>query len=125
MKEMNALEIQLRSWEPRHPSAALKQRIFGSRTRTRRPGFAVAFGWLAPAAACAFLAVSIVNQEHGISTGASRRDPMVAMIGSNQMLVAGFSNGPAKAGSNFSTSGFEWTNRSDSTSSIGSFLPAR
>ena len=123
MKEMNSLEIQLRSWELRRPSAALSQRLF--RPRSRRTNVAVAFGWLAPAAACVFLALSIFTQERGIPGSAARRDPMVAMIKSNQSLVGAFSGGLAKAGSNFSTVGFEWTNRSDSTSSISSFLPAK
>jgi hypothetical protein len=86
---------------------------------------AVAFRWLAPAAACALLAITVLHQEIGISTGASHHDPMVALIGSNQNAAAGLSAGLARASSNVLAVGFGWTNRSDSTSSVGSFLPAR
>jgi hypothetical protein len=115
--------MQLRSWELRRPSAALKARLF--HRQDRRPNFAVAVRWLAPAAACVFLAVTALHQESGIATGASRHDPMMAMIRSNQSPALGISNGLTQSASNDLPVGFGWTNRSDSTSSIGSFLPAR
>jgi len=123
MKEMNLLEMQLRSWELRPPSAALKRHIF--QTRTRCPGVVVALRWLAPAAACALLAITVVRQESGIATSPSRHQPMVAMIQSNQSLAADLSNGPTRAGNDFSAVGFEWTNRSDCTSNTRSLSPAR
>jgi hypothetical protein len=121
---MNSLEMQLRSWELRRPSATLERRLFHARSR-RRPGVVLAFRWLAPAAACAFLALTVLNQQSGISAGPSHHDPMVAMIRSNLSTVASASNDLTRAGSDFPGAGFEWTNRSDSTSSVGSFLPTR
>jgi hypothetical protein len=127
MKEMSSFEIQLHSWELRRPSATLKHRIFGqpSRQPSSRPDLLLAFRWLAPAAACALLATTVLNHQSGISTAAPRPDPMVAMIRSNQSAAAEFSNNVARTGRTLAASGFGWTNRSDSTSSIGSFLPVR
>src|SRR4030095_13291795 len=36
MKEMNDLEMQLRSWAPRRPSAKVKERIFADQTTEGR-----------------------------------------------------------------------------------------
>lgn len=115
--------MQLRSWELRPPSAALERRIFNKRAPRSPAG--VALRWLVPAAACAFLLLAVFNQESGLSTGGAPGEPMVAMIRSNLSPVASFSNNPARTTGSFTTAGFEWTNRSDSTSSIGSFLPAK
>ena len=80
--------------------------------------------WLAaPAAACALLALAVFHPENGIPAGATGR-PMVAMIASNQTPADGFSNASLVARSNFAV-GFQWTNRSDATSSLPTFLPAR
>jgi hypothetical protein len=123
MKETNSVEMQLRSWELRAPSAGLKRRIF--RSRNPQPVAGLAFRWLAPAAACLLLAVTFSHQEGGLSTRTARQEPILAMIRSNQTPVADFATNPARAGSNLATVGFEWTNRSDSTSSVHSFLPAQ
>ena len=48
MSEMNWLETQLKSWEPRRPSAKIERRLFPA--PGRRAGLSRAFGWLAPAA---------------------------------------------------------------------------
>jgi hypothetical protein len=124
MNEMNSLEMQLRSWELRPPSAALKHRIFP--IEPRRPGIALAFRWLAPAAACALLALTVIHQDSSsLSTARSTSSPIMAMIRSNQSPIASFSNSPSRAAASFTAAGFEWTNRSESTSSISSFLPAK
>lgn len=120
---MNSLETQLRLWKPRGPSAALKRRLFGR--SAPRSGMVAAFSWLAPVAACALLALTVIIQGNGLGSRESRSEPMMAMLGSNQTLVAGYSNGLAFTGSNSSAAAFESTNRSVSTSSSGSFLPLR
>jgi hypothetical protein len=68
-KEMNLLESQLRSWRLRRPSPRLSQRLFLS-SGAADAGLSVR--WLAPAMACLFLALTIVNQEPGLAAGASR-----------------------------------------------------
>lgn len=120
MKETTSLEIQLRSWKPRQPSAGLKIRLF-------RPSFhlGTTLRWLAPVAGCALLAAAALTQQPAIPGNRIQRNPMVAVILSNQSPVAPLSNCFQVAASNVSLGSFEWTNRSGSTSSMGSFSPNR
>jgi hypothetical protein len=116
MKEMNWLENQLNSWEPRRPSARIKQRLFP----TPPPGLkvAMAFNWLAPATVCMLLALAVFKQENYISAASPRRDPAVAMMLSNQSSVAYLTGGLSQIEHNILPATFELTNRSDSTSTI-------
>jgi hypothetical protein len=115
MKETNLLETQLRSLQPRHPSARLKRKIFS--TRLRMPGRAWFLGPLAPVTACALLTFLAFHMENSVSIS---REP-TATIASNQM-VAAYVNGFFRGENSPRNVTFEWTNRSFSNSSIG-FTP--
>jgi len=87
MNEMDVLEAQLRSWKPRRPSATLERRLFKS-TRPETGMFSLA-GWLAPAAACLILAISLLNPHSaGDLSDRTRPGGLVAMIASNQSYAA-------------------------------------
>src|SRR5207244_9812256 len=60
MKEMN-LEKQLRSWQPRRPSAGIKLRLFPDQRRRRK--FIWAIGWFAPTVACGLVALAVLRQD--------------------------------------------------------------
>src|SRR5437899_7603521 len=80
--EMNDLEMQLRSWAPRRPSAKLKQRIFSAAksaefapvhpiilladytSRIAQALKPTSFRWLAPAMAGLFLTCMLLNQRN-------------------------------------------------------------
>jgi hypothetical protein len=85
----------------------------------------IALRWLAPAAACAFLAFTMINQETGLSAGGRHIQPISCLVASNQTAAAGSSTNISRTSGAVSNVLFDWTNRSESTSSIGSFLPAR
>jgi len=76
-------------------------------------------GSLAPAAACLVLTLSIFSP--GNSGNSLRRDPMVAMILSNQNYAAYAADNFREAQNNLSTVTFEWTNRNVSRSSMSPF----
>jgi hypothetical protein len=113
MKEMNLPETQLRLWRPRRPSAELKQRIFTARVASL-PQIARVLGWLTPATACVLLAFLVLNSENTASISASRQEPILATIMSNQSYAAYLAD--HRMGQNdLSTVTFDWTNRSSST----------
>jgi hypothetical protein len=116
MKEMNWLENQLNSWEPRRPSARIKRRLFP--TPSTRLEVAMAFNWLAPATVCLLLALAVFKQENNISAASPRHDPAVAMMLSNQSSVAWLAGGSKQIEHNILPATFESTNRSGSTSTI-------
>ena len=123
MKEMNLLETQLRSWQPRRPSARLRRRLFAAPARVM-PQMAWFLGWLAPATACALLTLSVFNSGNSLPGSPSRHEPMVAMMLSNR--YAAYVSGAFQSGQNDPPSvTFDRTNRSGSTSGLPSFLPGR
>ena len=123
MKEMNLLETQLRSWQPRHPSARLKRRLFAAPARVM-PQMAWFLGWLAPATACALLTLSVFNSGNSLPSSSSRHEPMVAMMMSNR--YAAYVSGAFQSGQNDPPSvTYDRTNLSGSTSGMPSFLQGR
>jgi hypothetical protein len=120
MKEMNWLETQLNSWEPRRPSARIKRRLFP--TPSTRLKLAMAFNWLAPATVCMLLTLAVFKQENYISAASPRHNPAVAMMLSNSSSVTFLAGGSSQIQHNILPATLEWTNRSDSTSTIG-FTP--
>ena len=122
---MNNLEMQLRSWAPRQPSAKLKARLFGTAVAEAQGSAVVEeeapsfrFGWLAPATAALLLMCMLFNQRNSpVISGASSGAPMMAMIMSNQnaYVPGGFQSEQNRLPSET----FEWTNGNGSTSSIG------
>jgi len=116
MKELNVTETQLRSWQPRPPSANLKKKIFS--TDTAAPAATWLWGGLAPAMACVLLTLMILNR-NGENLGSK---PMTALILSNQNCAA-YAAGCAQTTQNhLATVTFDSTNRS-SFGSIICFTP--
>src|ERR1051325_3711270 len=143
MNEMNDLEMQLRSWALRRPSAKLKQRIFAS---DRTAGFAqvhpiflfthhvsritrwlspTSFRWLAPAMAALFFMCILLNQ-HSTPMASPASSPLVAMILSSNQSAAAYLPGSFQREQNgLPSDTFEWTNGSGSTSSISSLSESK
>ena len=119
--EMNLLENQLRSWHPRRPSLGIKRRLFPSPSAGDLTGLSLR--WLAPAAACLMLALTMASQQPGLSASSARQEAMMGLI-SNNLSYTNIpeSDNPAH---NRITSSFEWTNLSGITSSISPFSPSR
>lgn len=107
MTEMNELEMELCSWQPRRPSAKLERRLFAPQPAgmvvpadstvglrqlpgASRPLPSFRLSWLAPAMA-ALLLICVLFNPHNNSptvTGSASPGPMVAMMMSNQTLAA-------------------------------------
>jgi hypothetical protein len=114
MKETNPLETQLRSWQPRRPSARLKRRLFG---------LSIApwvFGSLAPAAACALLTLSVWGSRSGLPV-----TPLPGLMTSNWNQAAFSLDGFANKQNHWVCVTFDSTNRSGSGFNTGSFPPLK
>lgn len=122
-KELNHLENQLRSWQPRRPSAKIKRRLFP--THSAREAASLSLRWLAPAAACLVLALTVASKDPGLSATSARREAMMGLISSNLSYtnILPKSDSPGRNG--ILPASFEWTNLSGITSSISPFSPAR
>lgn len=118
---MDPLETQLRTWQPRRPSARLKRRLFGTPAGLI-PKMAWVLGSLAPAAACALLTFSMFNSGNGFHHGTAAE---MVLISSNQSHANYAPDGSRMRENNWSTVTFDWTNRSSFTSSIPSFPRSR
>ncbi len=119
---MNFPEARLRSWRLRQPSARLKHSIFEA-PPVPAHSFAWSFRCLAPAAACLLIAIAAFNKGGMVSTESYRPESLLGMIGSN--LLTRVPGHYLQSENSFAPVTFEWTNRSGSTSSIGSFLPGK
>jgi hypothetical protein len=117
--EMNLLENQLRSWQPRRPSPKTKRRLFRAQDAA-----GLSLRWLAPAAACLLLALTIINQEPGLTAGTSH-EPMMGLISSNLSYTNILPGNRPEGRNKISPASFEWTNLSDFTSSVSPFSPGR
>jgi len=118
MNEMNPLERQMRSWQPRQPSTALKFRIFG----VAQSAHAARWFWgsLAPAMACLWLTLMTIN--HG---GGDLEQTSSPTLGLGKNDGAGFTPEQNLTAQNHlgQPITFEWTNRSVFNSTIG-FTPS-
>jgi len=121
---MNSLEMQLRSWQPRRPSAGLKRRVFAEPIGLM-PKMAWLVGWLVPATACALLTFSVFTSGNGISRRSSSREPMMATILSNRSYLVPAPDMLPRGQNELSSVTFDLTNRSGSTSSITAFPRSR
>jgi hypothetical protein len=119
---MNLLENQLRSWQPRRPSPRINRKLFGAASPGETAGLSLR--WLAPAVACLFLALTIVNQEPGLSSS-SRHQPLMGLVSSNLSCTNILPENHPAGRNGISPPSFEWTNRSGFTSSISPFSPGR
>ena len=118
MKEMDSLETRLRSWQPRRPSAKLKQRLFAA-PASFMPKTLWLLGSLAPATACVLLTFSVFNSEN---TGSLlHHEPVSAMILSNQNYAAYASDNFRGSQNGLSSVTFDWTNHGGFTSSMSPF----
>ena len=120
MKEMNLPETQLRSWQPRRPSAGLKRRIFSARPDT--PAAPAFLGWLAPVTACALLTLLVFNSTGSLPGGSAGQEALMGMVLSNQNYAAYASDGPQMVQNRLASITFDSTNRGSLPSSMG-FTP--
>ena len=117
MNETN-LEAQLRSLKPRRPSEKIRRRLFPASTGAIHNEFARVMRWFAPVGACALMALVVFHQEGGFSSAAAVHRS-VSLMASNQAAAS------YEPEVNLVPVFFEWTNRSGSALSIGSFLPGK
>jgi len=80
------------------------------------------FNWLAPATVCMLLTLAVFKQENYTSAASSCHNPRVAMMLSNSSSVTYLAGRSTQIEHNILLATLEWTNRSDSTSTIG-FTP--
>jgi hypothetical protein len=120
---MKLLENQLHSWQPRRPSGKIKARLFPDAGSGEVTGLSLR--WLAPAAACLMLALTIASQQPGLSAGSVRREAMMGLISSNGSYTNIQPENENAGHNRISSTSFEWTNLSDFTSSISPFSPGR
>ena len=123
MKEMNELEMHLRSWAPRRPSARLRNRIFAQAPRNPEPTFR--FAWLGPATAALLFMAVLLNQRTSPGISGPGSNAMVAMMISNPSAPAYLPGSFKAEHNNLTAETFEWTNDSRSTSSIRSLSHPR
>jgi len=119
---MNLLENQLRSWRPRRPSAKIKRRLFP--TAAAREAASLSLRWLAPAAACLILALTVASHDPGFSANSSR-EAMMGLISSNLNYTNILPKSDSPERNRVLPASFEWTNLSGITSSISPFSPGR
>ena len=121
MSEMKELEMQLRSWVPRRPSARLERRLFGQRRAASEPAPAFRLNWLAPVTAAVVLVSVLFSQRTSPAiSGSPSSAPMVALMLSNQSAAAYLPASFERVQNGVRDRTFEWTNGSGSTSSIRS-----
>src|SRR5262245_47854952 len=121
MNEMKELEMQLRYWVPRPPSAKLERRLFGtcSDSAEARPTFRLR--WLAPATAAFVLMCVLFNQRtSSVLSGGSGSNAIVAVAFSNQSGVTWQPGGVTRGQNGLAGETLEWTNGGGWTSSNSS-----
>ena len=117
---MNWLENELKSWEPRRPSAEIERKLFPKPAGTR--DLVRALAWLAPAAACMLLVLATMRSPESV-IAAERPGSMVAMILSNQSCAELLASNYSQPENHVVRASFEWTNPGISGSSIR-FMPS-
>jgi len=121
--EMNHLENQLRTWQPRRPSAKIKHRLFP--TAGEREAATFSLRWLAPAAACLVLALTVASKDPTFSSGTVRSEALMGMISSNLSYTNILPKSDSPDRNRVLPPSFEWTNLSGITSSISPLPPVR
>jgi len=120
MNDLNDLELQLRSWVPRRPSARLKRRLFRRPAPDHEPERSFRLSWLPPAIAALMLLFVLFNQHGSQALSSPGSNSMIALALSNQNAAAYLSGSFSREHNGLPTGTFEWTNGSGSTSGIGS-----
>jgi hypothetical protein len=107
MNETNLPETQLNSWQPRPPSARLKQKIFSAQPHAA----SATWFWrgLAPATACLLLTFLAFNQGGNLSMDSMNRKLETTMIMSNQSCAA-YASGAQDEQNHLAAVTFDWTN---------------
>src|SRR5579862_4634142 len=120
MNELNELEMQLRSWAPRRPSARLKRKLFAQPLPEEAPEPAFRFSWLPPATAALLLLCVLFNQHSSQIISSAGSNSMVAVALSNQSIAPWLPGSFSREHNGLPNDSFEWTNGSGSSSGIGS-----
>jgi hypothetical protein len=123
MNEMNSLETQLHSWQPRRPSAGLKRRLFAEPVNLM-PRMAWFVGWLVPATACALLTFSVFTSGNELARS-SRHTPLMATLLSNQSYLTLAPDDTQQGRNDWSSVTFDLTNRSGSASTLSTVQGSR
>ena len=124
MNQMELLEIQLRAWQPRRPSAKCKTAIFGKKSDDAARSLALLWNWSLPVAACLMILLATLGQRAGDLARVARlgeQCPMIATVLSNQSLVA-FWPESSQNDQNTLRNTFEWTNVSRYTPSVAPLI---
>lgn len=123
--EMTELETQLRSWAPHRPSEKISRRLF-NRSATPQRSLALRWGWVAPATVVLLFGSFLLNQHGNRPTSTtSSPAPIVAMLMSNQSVLAYLPTSPFSEQDRLMAQTLEWTNVRSSTSSITSLSTPR
>ena len=118
MNEMNELEMQLRSWVPRRPSAKLERSLFGAKPEFRRP--TLGFSWLAPVTAALVVLCVLMTQRNGPSNSLpTPSNTMIAAALSNQLAAGWLPGSTTREQNALPAESFEWTNGNGWSSSNG------
>lgn len=123
MNQMELLEIQLRAWQPRRPSAKCKTALFGKKSADSH-SLALFWNWSLPIAACVMILLATLGQRAGDLARVARlgeQGPMIATVLSNQSLVA-FWPESSQSDQNTLRNTFEWTNASRYTPSVAPLI---
>lgn len=115
---MNEVEVQLRSWVPRRPSARLKKRLFRAEAPATETGRSFRLSWLPPATAAALLLCVLFNQHASQAVSSAGANSIVAVALSNQSIAPWLPGSFPREYNRLPAGKFEWTN--GSSSSIGS-----
>ena len=127
MSNWNSLEEQLRSWQPRHPSARVEQNIFASAAAAPKANKSLAqsihfhlswqSGWAAGLATCMVLTFTLLNLTHSTGLTSLPRLNASAVL-SNSSYASSFVELEHNC---VSAPIFGWTNDRELHSSIRSF----
>jgi hypothetical protein len=120
MNDLNELELQLRSWVPRRPSARLKRRLFRRPVPNEAPEPSFRLSWLPPATAALLLLCVLFNQHSSQALSSAGSNSIVAIALSNQSVATYLPGSFPREHNPLPTGTFEWTNGSGSASGIGS-----
>ena len=120
MNDLNELELQLRSWVLRRPSARLKRRLFRQPLANDVPEPSFRLSWLPPATAALLLLCVLFNQHSSQALSSAGSNSIVAVALSNQSIAPWLPGSFPREHNPLPTGTFEWTNGSGSASGIGS-----
>jgi len=120
MSELNELELRLRSWAPRRPSAGLERRLFRQPVPQTTPEPRFRLSWMPPAMAALMLLCVLFNQHSSQVLSSAGSNSMVAVALSNQSIAPWLPGSFSREHNGLPNGTFEWTNGNNSSSGIGS-----